>query len=264
MPRLTKRVAVLTRDGSLHGVRLLNALVRADLPSDAVIVAEESLGRQWRLLRGVARSLGWMEALSAAAGVLPTIWTRPEATWRGEPLVRDYARLAGEVVRVASFNAPPAVAAIEAVRADWLLLGQTGILRPPVLATARCGVLNGHPGWLPEFRGVNPAAWTLAEGRPELLGSTLHLVDAGVDTGPIVSRCALDRTALPPYDALENRLYEDCIDLLVDAVRIIQSGGSLASAPQLPASGRQYGVAPRDVRRRARAAYAVLARRRVR
>jgi len=252
------RVVVFTRDGSRYGLRLLNALARTGLAPDAVVVAEESVGRRWRLLRAVARRLGWSEALAAAIETLPSLWSREPDTWRGAPLVRNYEQLAPRVLRVASFNTLPAVAAIAELRADWILLGQTGILRPPVLATAIHGVLNGHPGWLPEYRGVHPAAWTLADGRADLLGSTLHFVDAGVDTGPIVGRRALDRTNLPPYRGLEDRLYEDCIDHLVDAARAVRSGKTLPCAPQLPSSGRQHSVAPRRVRRRARAAYAAL------
>lgn len=252
------RVVVLTRDGSSYGLRLLNALHRAGLAPDAVVVADESIRRRWRLLRSVARKVGWGEALGAAAEGLSPPWARTPDTWRHARFVTEYERLTARVVRVSSFNSPAGAAAVGDLHADWILLGQTGILKPLVLATAKRGVLNGHPGWLPEYRGVHPAAWTLAEGRLDLLGSTLHVVDAGVDTGPIVQRRALDRSALPPYQGLEDRLYEDCIDLLVEAAHAIRSDTPLVRTPQLPGSGRQYSVAPRQVRRDARRAYGAL------
>lgn len=47
-------------------------------------------------------------------------------------------------------------------------------------------VLNVHPSLLPLYRGPHPEFWTVASGAREA-GVTIHLVDAGVDTGPVVA-----------------------------------------------------------------------------
>jgi methionyl-tRNA formyltransferase len=51
----------------------------------------------------------------------------------------------------------------------------------------RLGILNGHPSLLPRWRGPNPFGWTFRAG-DEVLGFTWHLMDAELDTGPIVEQ----------------------------------------------------------------------------
>jgi methionyl-tRNA formyltransferase len=67
---------------------------------------------------------------------------------------------------------------------DLLVLGQSGIIRPPILALPRIGTLNAHPGRLPGFRGVDVIRWTLLARQPPAV--SLHFADKGVDTGDII------------------------------------------------------------------------------
>lgn len=67
----------------------------------------------------------------------------------------------------------------------WILNGSTSILRSDVLDIPSCGVLNYHCAPLPRFRGAANYFWLLAEKQVEAFG-TLHYVDEGLDTGPII------------------------------------------------------------------------------
>ena len=58
---------------------------------------------------------------------------------------------------------------------------------PDALAVPRLGWLNGHPSLLPRHRGPLPVAWAIREGDDEV-GITFHLMDADLDTGPILSQ----------------------------------------------------------------------------
>jgi folate-dependent phosphoribosylglycinamide formyltransferase PurN len=55
-------------------------------------------------------------------------------------------------------------------------------------------VLNTHAGITPLYRGVHGGYWALAEGRPELAGTTVHFVDEGIDTGRIVDQAFIQVT----------------------------------------------------------------------
>lgn len=61
------------------------------------------------------------------------------------------------------------------------------ILREDVLAAARLGGLNIHAALLPRNRGCNPTQWAILKGEHET-GVTLHQVDNGIDTGPIIDQ----------------------------------------------------------------------------
>ena len=58
------------------------------------------------------------------------------------------------------------------------------ILKPDVLKNSSCRFLNVHPGLLPFYRGQNPIQWSVKNLAP--IGATVHFIDEGIDTGPIV------------------------------------------------------------------------------
>jgi methionyl-tRNA formyltransferase len=64
--------------------------------------------------------------------------------------------------------------------------------------------INLHAGITPLYRGVHGGYWALAEGRPELAGTTVHLVDDGIDTGAVLAQACFragpaDSFATYPY-----------------------------------------------------------------
>jgi methionyl-tRNA formyltransferase len=61
------------------------------------------------------------------------------------------------------------------------------ILRPDILAVPRFGAVNVHGALLPAYRGANPTEWALINGERET-GVTIHAIDRGIDTGPIVAQ----------------------------------------------------------------------------
>jgi phosphoribosylglycinamide formyltransferase-1 len=78
------------------------------------------------------------------------------------------------------------VAALEAVRAEWVCLaGYMRLLSPPFVARFPNRIVNIHPALLPAFPGLEAQrqAW---EYGAKVAGCTVHLVDAGCDTGPVV------------------------------------------------------------------------------
>ena len=62
------------------------------------------------------------------------------------------------------------------------------ILRQPLIEIPRHGVINVHPGVLPDFRGIQPYFWELSEGSP-FAGATLHRIeDERIDAGSLLGR----------------------------------------------------------------------------
>jgi methionyl-tRNA formyltransferase len=71
-----------------------------------------------------------------------------------------------------------------------------------ILAIPRLGCLNVHPSLLPTNRGPDPLFWTFHDGHHET-GVTIHLMDEGLDSGPIVAQ---EKISVPdgiPYAQLE-------------------------------------------------------------
>lgn len=110
-------------------------------------------------------------------------------------------------------------------RIDLLVLaGFMELLRPDFVRRFAGRVVNVHPSLLPAFPGLHPIEEALDYG-VRVIGVTVHYIDEGVDSGPIVLQEAFD---VVPYSgdiaAVERRVHEIEHRLLPEAVRLIAAG----------------------------------------
>ena len=120
------------------------------------------------------------------------------------------------------------VAALREAGVDWVVLaGFMRILKGRFLEAFPLRVVNIHPSLLPSFPGLE--AWKQAlDYGVKYTGVTVHLVDAGVDTGPIVRQATVpvqdDDTPARLHariQEVEHRLYPEALqDLVIGRVRI--------------------------------------------
>lgn len=83
------------------------------------------------------------------------------------------------------------IAAIEASGAEWVCLaGYMRLLSSQIVGRFRERILNIHPSLLPSFPGLHPQRQALEAG-VKISGCTVHLVDEGLDSGPIVVQRAV-------------------------------------------------------------------------
>ncbi len=95
---------------------------------------------------------------------------------------------------------------------DWIVsYGYRHIIRPEVIAKYPKRIVNLHISLLPWNRGADPNIWSFLEDTPK--GVSIHLIDAGIDTGPILCQ---QEVALSRVDTLESSYYRlcDAIELL--------------------------------------------------
>ena len=121
-------------------------------------------------------------------------------------------------------------ATLEAVHPDVVVLaGYMRLVGPAVLAAFAGRILNTHPSLLPAFPGAHAVADALAHG-VTLTGCTVHIVDAVLDGGPIVTQEAV--SILPDDDAvsLHGRIRAVEHRLLPRAVAMLLAG-ALSTAP---------------------------------
>ena len=106
---------------------------------------------------------------------------------------------------------------------DWVVsAGFMRILGPEFLAEFPGRVLNTHPALLPAFPGAHAVRDALAYG-VSVTGCTVHLVDAGVDTGPVIDQRAVDVRPDDTEATLHERIKlverEMLVDVLTAAAR---------------------------------------------
>jgi phosphoribosylglycinamide formyltransferase 1 len=121
----------------------------------------------------------------------------------------------------------------DAAMADWLgernvdlivLAGYMELLSPEFVQRFRNRIVNVHPALLPAFPGLDAVGQALEHGA-KITGVTVHFVDEGVDSGPII----LQRPVAVPYtrdrSQLEREIHEVEHQLLPEAIRLIAAGG---------------------------------------
>jgi len=135
---------------------------------------------------------------------------------RNENFVQDLRALQPELIVVAAY-------------------GQ--ILPASILELPRFGCLNVHPSLLPKYRGAAPIQWAILNDESET-GVTIMKMDAGMDTGPIVSEERTPISAADTSQTLHDRLAEIGARLLVRSIPDY-AAGKIQPRPQ-PAEGVSY------------------------
>jgi phosphoribosylglycinamide formyltransferase-1 len=99
-------------------------------------------------------------------------------------------------------------ARLVAERIDWIVLaGYLRVVKQPLLAAFPNRIVNIHPSLLPQFPGL--AAWKQAlEAGVTITGCTVHLVDAGLDTGPILEQAKVPVLPDDTPESLHARIQE--------------------------------------------------------
>ena len=120
----------------------------------------------------------------------------------------------------------------DAAMAAWLrdagaelvvLAGYMQLVSPAFLRAFPQRVINVHPALLPAFPGLAAIEQALAYG-VKVFGVTVHFVDEGVDTGPVILQRALELPDATDADAVREALRPLEHDLLTEAVRRIARG----------------------------------------
>jgi phosphoribosylglycinamide formyltransferase 1 len=123
-------------------------------------------------------------------------------------------------------------AARDAAIGDWIesreddpvvLAGYMQLLSEPFVARFRNRVVNIHPALLPSFPGLDAIGQALSAGVPTT-GVTVHFVDEGVDTGPVIAQREVPVPPDVPRVELEAAVHAVEHELYPEAIRMIAEG----------------------------------------
>lgn len=77
-------------------------------------------------------------------------------------------------------------------------------------------VLNAHPGYVPNCRGLDALKWAIIEKQP--IGVTTHIIGDYVDAGEVIERRNIEVNPYDTFHALSQRVYENEVSMLVEAI----------------------------------------------
>jgi methionyl-tRNA formyltransferase len=196
-----------------------------------VVIAEEAAGVQ--ALRGLL-------ALPTPPQIVAVL-TRSAVEGAERPLVYEAAQKLGlDVWPSSSVRSPELATRLRDAQVDLLVnIHSLFLIHPSVLAAPAIGSFNLHPGPLPEYAGLNVPSWAIYEGEHSH-GVTLHWLDEGIDTGPIVWQ---ERFAIEPTDtglAVSGRCVRHGVPLLLRLATVAAEDGGLIPREEQDLSRRTY------------------------
>jgi methionyl-tRNA formyltransferase len=251
------RIGLLTYDTPLatkviHRLLLeLGEQVVGVLEGTVILPGKSDWASTWFLLsRSSRRPMTIRKATELLVG--RTIELSAKVTHRRTNTAR-LAKLASQfsvpLVRTADINEPHVQVALAQWDPDLLVsVSMNQRIGPGLIALPPRGVINVHGALLPRNRGLFPYFWALANG-DQTTGSTVHWVDTGLDTGPILLQRELairpDHTAI----SLAVETADLGTELVIEAIRLIEKDRA-PRKPQDPDQASYYSwPSPDDFRR---------------
>ena len=170
-----------------------------------------------------------LQALLDAGHQVVAVYTQPDRpAGRGQQLQASPVKQLAVAKDIAvyqpkSLKKAKAQAELAALSADLMIVVAYGLILPPVvLATPRLGCINVHGSLLPRWRGAAPIQRSIWAGDAET-GVTIMQMDAGLDTGAMLSKVSLPITAADTSATLYEKLAEVGPQALLSALTDLPS-----------------------------------------
>lgn len=132
-----------------------------------------------------------------------------------------------KILHIKNINDAISVSQIKKIKPDVIIsVYFNQILKDQTIHIAKKCVLNIHPGYLPNYKGVSPVFWSIAN-REKDAGVTIHYINEGIDTGEIIVRKKIRIEKNDTEDSLYWKLTFSGESLLTDIIDSIKKGDKI-------------------------------------
>lgn len=138
---------------------------------------------------------------------------------------RDVAERFGFPYHRVAHSGEEIEAILDRLSPDIGLVAGARILGPPIVERFGVGIINLHPGRLPEIRGLDALFWSIEKDVP--LAITSHLIDERVDAGSMLERRLLHAERDDTAFDLSERLFEGQLEMLGSAIDLAAAGAAV-------------------------------------
>lgn len=101
---------------------------------------------------------------------------------------------------------------------NFILIAGAGLLPSEVVLNHK--IINSHPAYLPEVRGLDAIKWAILQEKP--IGVTSHFINENADAGFMIDRKKLEIYKNDSFHSLAYRQYSIEIEMLIESIEIIQ------------------------------------------
>jgi len=143
---------------------------------------------------GYSTVLGQVLFIGLVTPLLKHLSKRRIAELKQQYHLAEHRIIGPNIHRVLSINSDGARELLRGMSPRVVVVNGTRILEKKTLSCIQTNIINTHNGITPLYRGVHGGYWALAEKKPELVGTTIHYVDHGIDTGGVIRHVPFDVT----------------------------------------------------------------------
>ncbi|MDO8499645.1 MAG: formyltransferase family protein [bacterium] len=192
-------IALFMTDGSPIGLQYLEQMLASGFPPAMVVISRTKKITDMAISTVRAR-------------------TNNKFTWKSiDELLEN--RLV-PVYYTDSHNSTTTHALLTKHKIDLAILGGTGIIKAQTLALPKMGVINTHPGLLPDFRGCSAVEWSVYNNFP--VGATCHFVTEAIDAGDIIVSRKAKIVSGDDYAAVRFKAYNLQAEVLIAGLKILR------------------------------------------
>jgi folate-dependent phosphoribosylglycinamide formyltransferase PurN len=144
-------------------------------------------------------------------------------------------------------NSPECRRVLEEEGVDVLVLSTDAIISHRILRIPRVVTLNVHPGWIPQYRGLGSNMFQMEQGK--LPAVSVHAVDEGIDTGPLIVREWVRVDPRIGLTRIEDEVDKRGHQLLAEVIRQAEKGAVRYTDTFDEPSGMTRGMSARKRKR---------------
>ncbi len=168
-----------------------NALKNDFLIAAAII--EQAISKK-KLIKGRLKKIGFLKVsgqILFSALVVPFLKAKAED--RKKALIKQYNLdntpfNSSQILRVDSVNDDACKQMLQQLQPDIIIVNGTRIISKKILQCTAAVFINMHVGITPQYRGSHGGYWALYNKDAANFGTSIHLVDAGIDTGAVIKQ----------------------------------------------------------------------------
>lgn len=196
---MKNRLALFMTDGSPLGLRYLEAMIENDFIPTVIVLSRTP-------------------KISTMA--ISTIKRRTKNTFFWKSIDELLENKNVPIFFVDSHNSESTHQILTEYKIDVAILGGTGIIKAKIIGVPKKGIINTHPGILPDYRGCSAVEWSLVNNDP--IGATCHFVTPEIDAGDII---AIAKAKIKPgddYYVVRRKAYELQVEILITGLKVLE------------------------------------------
>ena len=216
-----QKIAFLASD--CESSRWVYNAIKKDFSIDAAII-EKPISKKV-LFKGRIKRIGFFRTMGQVMfSVLVVPYLRSRVKNRRAELIEQYQLNdnnfdSTNTYRLQSVNDEACKQLLEKIQPDIILVNGTRIISKKILQSTNAVFINMHVGITPLYRGSHGGYWALYNNDEENFGTTIHILDEGVDTGSILKQAFITPTKKDNFTTYPILQVAEGIKILKDVLR---------------------------------------------